>query len=416
MLWYLLLPLMVQPAHPNFLVIILDDVGTDKLACYGESCQFPPTPNICAFADNGLKYTRAYAAPYCTPTRSMYQTGRYPHHTGLGVIIGANHPFDYDLALSEVTLAEKLPRYHSYHSGKWHMSTQLDGGANGPNLQGWDFFDGTMFNLNNYSYYSWPRNLNGMVTTETEYATVVQTDVAISILDTAPTPFVLTLAYSAPHSPWHYPPSDLHTRSLTGDPDDNPPLFYDAALEAADTELGVLLPHVPPNTYVFLFGDNGTPGEARDGCSPFPASKGTVYEGGIRVPFIVQGPNVKPGVCDSLVNVPLDTHGTIVGLSRFTANPSYGVNLKPTFTDHSAVVRDMILEETFTPNGHGPFVGFDRVVLDQRWALVKHLNQPDEFYDLSLDPYEGDNLLLGMLTTEQAAAYLSLYQAEQTWP
>jgi len=105
------------------------------------------------------------------------------------------------------------------------------------------------------------------------------------------------LAYVAPHSPFHLPPEDLHTQDLSGDANDirdNPRDYYLAAVEAMDTEIGRLLDAMPAdtldNTMIVFIGDNGTPRSVID-VAAFERThgKGSLYEGGMRVPLVVAG-------------------------------------------------------------------------------------------------------------------------------
>src|SRR5262249_14983720 len=151
------------------------------------------------------------------------------------------------------------------------------------------------------------------------YATTEQVDDAIARIQAMPEPWFLYLAFNAPHQPFHAPPPNLHTYHLFGNPDDTPDLHFHAAIQAMDTEIGRLLSTLSPakrerTTIVFL-GDNGTPNEAI--TPPFEPgkAKGTLYEGGVHVPLIVQGRGVRaPGrESDVLVNS-VDLFPTVLAL------------------------------------------------------------------------------------------------------
>src|SRR5262245_23361124 len=111
----------------NILLIVLDDVGTDKLGNFDPDQAAPPyasTPRLDALAAGGVRFTSAYADPFCSPTRASIQTGRYPFRTGMGANSDA-----YQLPDSEVLLAELLknglPRPQTYSCGafgKWHLT------------------------------------------------------------------------------------------------------------------------------------------------------------------------------------------------------------------------------------------------------------------------------------------------------
>ena len=405
---------------PNLVIVVLDDAGVDKLRCYGIGCDAPELPVIEGLAAQGLLCRHAYASPLCTSTRAMLQTGRYGFRTGMGTVIAVwPSTTEYDLPLSEITIPERLGRYACGIAGKWHLATMISGGIQAPLNQGWDAFDGTMVNLDyaaQTGYTDWLHVQNGATFVDHSYATTVEIDAAIAMAQSLPQPFVLLVALSAPHHPWHYPPAGLYSVPLSGNPDANPPAFFNAALQAADSELARLLAVLPANTVGFLLGDNGTPGEAM--CGPFDPTqeKGTVYEGGVRVPLIVWGAGVTPGVCDALIHAPLDIYATTVRLGGYTGGLGDGVSLQPYLANpNHAPLRNSIYVELFKPNGLAVNrTQYDKAVLDGHWKLIRHLPQaPDELYDLASDPYEAIDLAAdGLDAGEQAI----VNQLETLWP
>lgn len=189
--------------------------------------------------------------------------------------------------------------YASAVIGKWHLA-----GGNSQNLthsieSGVDYYAGTIEGVID-DYYSWPLTANGATETSTVYHTTAMTDLAIDWVAAQNSPWFLWLAYIAPHEPFHAPPSALHTRNLSGEATDiqnNSRQYYLAAIEAMDTEIGRLLASIPTetldNTLIVFIGDNGTPRQVIDLASyPRTHSKGTLYEGGIRVPMVVSGAGV----------------------------------------------------------------------------------------------------------------------------
>jgi arylsulfatase A-like enzyme len=141
-------PALVQP--PNVLVIVLDDLGTERLACYGQREGCPPTPELDKLRRLGVLFTNATSNPVCSPSRACIQTGRYAFRTGKG-----NNGF-YSLRLSEVTLAEMLKagfpgspiQYTCGLFGKWHLTTLEDYGNVA--AHGYDRFEGAMGNVTNH--------------------------------------------------------------------------------------------------------------------------------------------------------------------------------------------------------------------------------------------------------------------------
>ena len=146
------------------------------------------------------------------------------------------------------------------------------------------------------SYYNWQHTENGQVSTSNEYATSKLTDDAITWINDQEQPWFLWLAYNAPHTPFHAPPSDLHYQgSLPEDQasiDTNPLPYYLAAIEAIDSEMGRLFNSISSedleNTVIIFLGDNGTPGQVVQQYHSQRA-KGSLYKGGINVPMIISG-------------------------------------------------------------------------------------------------------------------------------
>ncbi len=360
----------------NVLLVIADDLGTDVLGIYTPGPDAPPTPVIDVLAANGVVFRQAYASPNCSPSRASMLTGRYPfrHHLGSGL-----QPWEtFALPDAETTLPEVLAQasegqIETAAIGKWHLSTEnVGGGLLAPNVNGFDHYDGTLYNLyqnGSLDYYQWHHVVNGVKTTSNEYATTAQVDAALDWIDTAREPWFCYLAFSAPHIPFQLPPEHLYTVDTTGgDPDTNPRPIYNAMVEALDTELGRLLTSMDPavlaNTTIVFVGDNGTPNQAA--VPPFSPdhAKGTVYEGGVHVPLIVAGPNVAAGEnADAFVHV-VDLFPTITELLGVDAQTELahttldGDTLTPWFSTPSLPTRRTeAFSEWYYPNTDGTPLG-----------------------------------------------------------
>src|SRR6185503_4362402 len=150
-----------EPQLPNVLLIVLDDVGVEKLqlydalfanhTIYNPPVQAPPTPELLAISTGGVRFTHAYANPLCSPTRACLMTGRYPFRMGMGF-----GPTGNSLPLSETTIAEVLkhgfPGYVQQYKcgafGKWHLADEADVlSRTHPIRQGFDKFVGTLGNV-----------------------------------------------------------------------------------------------------------------------------------------------------------------------------------------------------------------------------------------------------------------------------
>jgi arylsulfatase A-like enzyme len=177
--------------------------------------------------------------------------------------------------------------------------------------------------------------------------------------------------------------------------------------------LDSLAPDVRDNTYVIFMGDNGTGNGSV--TAPFQSgrAKGSVYQGGVSVPFIVTGPGVQRGaVSETLVNSS-DLFVTIMEMAGIdptqtipTAVTHDSASFLATLSNPTASPREWIYVDEF----FGGFAGVETADYAMRNVQYKLLrfNGVEEFYDLAADPYEHDNLLAGELSTEQRAEYLAL--------
>ncbi len=197
-----------------------DDMGYSDLGCYGSEIQ---TPNLDRLASGGLRYTQFYNSGRCVPTRGSLLTGLYPHQVGLGEMTTDRGQPGYtgDLGRDAVTLAEVLRTagYHTYMSGKWHVSRNLDHGgdlSSWPLQRGFDRFYGTIIGAGSF-YDPWTLTRgNRAITPENDveykperfYYTHAITDNAVRYIDEhagkhADEPFFLYVSHTAPHWPLH---------------------------------------------------------------------------------------------------------------------------------------------------------------------------------------------------------------------
>ena len=138
--------------HPSIKVVVLDDIGNDRLAIYGEGSVVPFTPFLDEFAASGLVFDNFYTSPTCSPTRASLLTGLRPADTGIGSVI--NRVSDPTcLSMSAVTIPEALDlfSYSSAFVGKWHLSINSGLWPLDPILHGFDFYAGSLANLTDYS-------------------------------------------------------------------------------------------------------------------------------------------------------------------------------------------------------------------------------------------------------------------------
>jgi arylsulfatase A-like enzyme len=403
-------------APPNVLVILADDLGWDSVGCYGLGLRNIPTPRLDALASAGVRFTRAYVNPACSPTRGCLMTGRYGFRNGVPTTIGPNDPGPH---ADEVLLPQLLAGsgYARALIGKWHLGREY--GDATPNVRGWPHFAGVI-DAGIPDYYRWPKVVDGQASWCTTYATTDEVNDALAWIGGQTTPWFLMLSLCAPHAPFQAPPAHLHTHALSGlDATTNPRPFFEAMVEAMDCEIGRLLMSMDPatlaNTNIIFLGDNGT--DPALALPPFQASKvkGSLYEGAIRVPMIVAGPAVAaPGRVSAALVSAVDLFVTIAELCGIPpaalppspAGPLDGVSICPLLSNTVAAVRGYVYADMKYSYSGGGYT-----VVDDLYALLRVQQtgpQHQEFYEVDTDPYENTNLLAAPLSPPDNAAYRRL--------
>ena len=412
---------------PNIVVIMADDLGWKDLHCYGNDAL--DTPALDQLATEGMRFTDAYAAaPVCSPTRAAMMTGQAPGRLRL-----TNHaPGNKDgfslegsslrepetvrhLDLSYVTIAERLSEagYATAHIGKWHLSYVARNNRTGisevglrPEKQGFDVNVGGCFRGGPPSYFAPYRIPALKAKHEGEYLPQRLADEAIAYIKRKRDhPFFLSWwPYSV-----HYPmqarePLIAKYRQMKGPGIKDP--IYAAMIEGMDTEIGRFLAELDEaglrnNTLVIFKSDNGGyNGDNR----PLRGFKGMLYEGGIRIPWIVRWPGkVEPGTrCDTPV-ISTDWYPTlleVVGLSPTPNQTIDGENLLPLLHQRGTLDRDAIYF-------HYPNYAFHKrnrlggVIREGNFKLIKRYGDGSlELYNLADDIGEKQNLAAE--STEQA--------------
>lgn len=374
-----------SPIGGNLLVVLLDDIGLDKVGVYGMHPKPAPTPVLDRLASDGVRFTNAYAMPICSPTRAALLSGQLPRRTGVGHLVEPGQPtrwlVDTD-TVPDVLARSPLGPYTSAVTGKWHLARLAD--THHPADLGFSVYAGAMANPNmaanpgqtqGYSY--WEKNTQGELAFTDVYMTTDTTNDAIAQIASLPEPWFLYVPYNSAHEPWHRPPQELHTRTVLQRDVDR----MDAMIEAVDTELGRLLSAMTDEqrarTTIVVLGDNGTQADVVRPPSDPSRGKGTLHEGGVRVPMIVASPHVhSPGsVSDAMVHVVdvLPTAAALAGVGLDDAEPRDGISLLPLLAEPDvAWPRSFLYAEKFLPNGFGP--------PDHLWATVR-----DSTHKLVLD-------------------------------
>jgi uncharacterized sulfatase len=417
---------------PNFVFILIDDMGWSDLACYGS--QFHETPNIDRLAGEGMRFTDAYAAcPVCSPTRASIIAGQYPARVGITDFIpGHQRPWAklkvptnrLQLPLESVTIAEVL-KEHGYATaciGKWHLGDEQ---LYFPEHQGFD----TVIQKG--------RNQNDKQVTSF-------TDSAIDFIGAnTDRPFFLYLSHHSVHIPLEAPQELIDkyqnkpkpAARLAGKPPtgvNNP--VYAAMVEHLDNNIGRIIKKLDElnlarlasggqahRTVVVFFSDNGGLYQAYGGYAgrretvttnaPLRDEKGTLYEGGIRVPLIIRWPGVvKPGTtCSALVSS-VDFYPTFLDIAGAAGAPNHpldGESILPLLKQTGTLKRDAIYWH-YPHYHHSTPAG---AIRQGRWKLIEFYEDGRlELYNLKRDIAEKHNL-----ATEMPQKAAQLQQKLAAW-
>ncbi len=415
---------------PNFVFVLVDDLGWMDLDCYGSS--FYETPNLNKLAASGMRFTNGYAAcPVCSPTRAAIMTGKYPARLNITDWIPGKAPKDrkllgpkdlHQLPLDELTIAEVLKKqgYRTFFAGKWHLGDE----GFFPEDQGFDINKGGHHRGSPpggyYTPYKNPKLSDGP---EGEYLTDRLTNESIRFLEeNGDNPFLLYLSFYTVHTPIQackrhvekfeekadsLPEMDSPSReehdALTKLRQDNPD--YASMVYAMDENVGRLLTaldelNLSDNTVVIFTSDNGglstLPRRGYPTCNlPLRAGKGWCYEGGIRVPVIVRAPGVtKPGSVSDEPVISNDFFPTMLELAGLPLMPDRhcdGLSLMPLLTGGEQLDREAVYWHY--PHYHGSAWTPGAAVRARDWKLIEFYDREKvELYHLKNDLSEENDL------------------------
>jgi len=375
--------------QPNILLIIADDMGLDATPNYNIDGIKPNMPILQSLMSNGIKFNNLWSYPLCTPTRASILTGKYGFRTEV-TNVGQN------LSSNEQSIQNYLDGMNSGYShaviGKWHLS----GDISHPNAIGIDEYTGVLGG-GVQSYWNWNLVENMQSSKSTEYTTTKFTDLAINWIGSQNQPWFLWLAYNAPHTPFHLPPSELYSQvGLASDQssiDANPLPYYLAMLEAMDTEMGRLINSMSQeerdNTFIVFIGDNGTPNQVVQ-TYPNRRAKNSLYQGGVNVPMVISGKNVeRKGVEEEALLCTTDLFATIAGIAGSNISEiNDSKNFKYMFNAPGITVRDYVYSEIGDDINN-----LDHTIRNDKYKLMKFSSGNEALYHLAEDPLESINLL-----------------------
>lgn len=418
---------------PNFLIILVDDLGSQDVGPYGQ--KIIQTPNIDRLAEEGIRWTNAYSScPVCSPTRVALLTGKNQARVGITGHITAigrhRHPENsriippddfMDLPLSEVILPKALKPagYTSISIGKWHVGREghwpTDLGFD-ENIGGWTHGSPPGFF---YPYKNPDLPWNSSIPTlqggePGEYLTDRETMEAIRFLHkNKNNPFLLYLAHYAVHTPLEAP-GELVEKYIPIVEGSGIDPIYAAMVEKVDNNLGLLMKtlvelNLSDNTVIIFTSDNGalkTVGDRQvTDLKPFRASKGHLYEGGIRVPLIIRWPKIiKQGLISDNVTISEDIYATIIDIAGAGASPGSPLDGRSLVNDFDGRIMDNTIElhwyyPHYSPQGNRP----GAAIRYGDFKLIEFYDPPVvELFNLKEDIGETTNLseVLPELSTE----------------
>lgn len=407
------------PQRPNIIFILADDLGYGDLSCYGS--EHVKTPNIDRLAANGTRFTQCYAGSgISSPSRCSLMTGKNTGNTTIrdnqcpqggirGIKINPRGDTTYvrraNILPTDTTIATVLRAagYRTCLVNKWHLDGYNPEAT--PLNRGFDEFYGWLISTpysNSPYYYPYWRFYNKELVNiadnehdrHVRHNTDISTDDAIGFINrNKDNPFFLYLAYDAPHEPyiidnttWYDDEEwDINTKR------------YASLITHEDQAIGRLLDeldrlHLRENTLIIFASDNGAAVQAplkELKCNAgFRGRKAQLYEGGIRVPFIVNQPGRVPKQkLDNIIYFPdmMPTLAALAGATAYLPQRLNGINVLPLFYGKKVKTDNRLL--------YWEFPGHQRAARKGDWKVVTiKPNKPLELYNLKKDVGEQNNL------------------------
>ena len=400
---------------PNYIVIFVDDMGYGDLGVYGNPTI--STPHLDKMAYEGQKWTQFYsAASVCTPSRAALLTGRLPVRSGMA---SSKNPVLFPNSLSglpatELTLAEKLKEknYKTAIVGKWHLGHTKN---YLPNNHGFDYYFGIPYSndmdkINNNNYWSEYENKElssdsynvplmenfDIIERPVDQTTITSryVDKTLQLINNYKNDnFFIYLSHNLPHIPL-YASKRFLGKSKRG--------LYGDVIEEIDYGVGLIINelkklNLDKKTIVVFTSDNGpwlvykshsgSAGLLRNG-------KGTTWEGGVRVPTIFWGANIKPGIINEIGST-LDIYTTFLALAKIDTQKNMivdGYDLSETLLRKKESQRD----EMFFYKGDELFAvrlgDFKLHLKTTDWFKEPKTHNPPLLFNLNIDPSEKFNI------------------------
>ena len=348
--------------RPNLIVIMVDDMGYQGVSCFGNP--YFKTPQIDRLAAEGMRLTDFHSSgTVCSPTRAGLLTGRYQQRAGIEAVIhpASDHPeHRKGLAERELTFAELLHEagYATGLVGKWHQGYPHNSEKYHPDVHGFDAFVGYhsgnidfISHVGDHNRHDWWHGRREIE--EAGYSThLINKHADEFIRKHRDGPFCLYIAHEAIHNPVQVPGDPVRRTEADGwqrfKPKDQAERIekYRGMTLPIDEGIGQLRQtltelELDRNTLVLFFSDNGPAGDFPSGDPKLRGGKGTVYEGGHRVPFIAWWPGKVPaGTSSDVPAISIDVMPTLLKLAGTTAPEGHildGVDLSPVLLEQKSL-------------------------------------------------------------------------------
>ncbi len=369
---------------PNIVIILADDMGWGDINANGND--IIQTPVLNRLKTESLSFDRFYVCPLSAPTRAEMLTGRYFLRTGVSSVTRGYENMRSD----EITVAEVLKDngFATGCFGKWHNGRYY---LQHPNRQGFDEYVGFPVGHLGYYYDAFFMKNDDEVKSE-GYTTDYFTDQALGFIErNKENQFLCYVSYNVPHSPFQVPEKYFSKYNSAGLDSTLSSVF--GMVENMDENIGRILNKIEElelseNTIVIFFSDNGPNTERYNGG--MKGRKGSVDEGGVRVPFYIKWPeNIKPGITEQLAQ-DIDIMPTLLALCKIEYDP-----VKPLDgIDLSGIVKGKkkpFDRYIFSRQGNQVLENCNSSVRNDRYRLV--LTRKDTLlYDLKSDPEQKSDI------------------------
>ena len=409
-----------QTSKPNIILIVADDLGWGDVGYNGQ--KYIKTPQIDQLAKEGMIFNNFYAgSTVCGPSRASLITGKHTGHSSV-----RENPrwtangLPVDLSLTDVTVAEELKRagYTTGIIGKWGLGENLGSGV--PNKQGFDYFYG--FNRHKVAHHHYPDSIwendtykpikgNNWKKKQGQFVQDLFTEKAKEfVVSNKSEPFFLYLAYTTPHYELTVPEESKADYVNQNWPqrkmfpghylhDQEGHTTYAGMVSRMDAQIGEIIAllkekGIDKNTMVIFTSDNGHEYDKLaqpffDSNGPYRGRKRDLYEGGVKVPFVVRWPaKIKAGSKTNHIAAFWDFLPTFCDMAKLKpSDATDGISFLPTLKGKRKQKKHQHLYWEFNES-KGP----TQAIRKGQWKLVKRFKKPIELYDIENDPGEAENI------------------------